>query len=59
MKSYREKLLWYTPLGVVDLYLPQAVREGVLVKLEIIETQNGMMVLASWYCSKLNPESQG
>lgn len=47
LKSRGEKLLRYPPLVAVDLSPPQAVREGVLVLLEIIETYNSMMVPAS------------
>lgn len=44
LKSRGEKLLRYPPLVAVDLSPPKAVREGVSVLLEIIETHNSMMV---------------
>ncbi|XP_044467263.1 conserved oligomeric Golgi complex subunit 6 [Mangifera indica] len=44
LKSRGEKLLRYPPLVAVDLSPPPAVREGVSVLLEIIETHNSMMV---------------
>ncbi|KAF4373468.1 hypothetical protein F8388_025162 [Cannabis sativa] len=47
LKSRGEKLLRYPPLVAVDLSPPQAVREGVSVLLEIIDTHNSMMVSAS------------
>ncbi|XP_060968898.1 conserved oligomeric Golgi complex subunit 6 [Cannabis sativa] len=47
LKSRGEKLLRYPPLVAVDLSPPQAVREGVSVLLEIIDTHNSMMVPAS------------
>lgn len=47
LKSRGEKLLRYPPLVSVDLSPPKAVREGVSVLLEIIETHNGMMVPAT------------
>ncbi|XP_022737867.1 conserved oligomeric Golgi complex subunit 6 [Durio zibethinus] len=47
LKSRGEKLLRYPPLVAVDLSPPPAVREGVSVLLEIIETYNSMMVPAS------------
>ncbi|XVE99967.1 hypothetical protein REPUB_Repub03eG0245500 [Reevesia pubescens] len=47
LKSRGEKLLRYPPLVAVDLSPPAAVREGVSVLLEIIETYNSMMVPAS------------
>ncbi|OMO89334.1 Component of oligomeric golgi complex [Corchorus capsularis] len=46
LKSRGEKLLRYPPLVAVDLSPPPAVREGVSVLLEIIETYNSMMVPA-------------
>lgn len=47
LKSRGEKLLRYPPLVAVDLSPPPAVRDGVSVLLEIIETHNSMMVPAS------------
>ncbi|KAI4314617.1 hypothetical protein L6164_027505 [Bauhinia variegata] len=47
LKGRGEKLLRYPPLVAVDLSPPPAVREGVSVLLEIIETYNSMMVSAS------------
>lgn len=47
LKSRGEKLLRYPPLVAVDLSPPTAVREGVSVLLEIIETYNSMMFSAS------------
>ncbi|KAF2308972.1 hypothetical protein GH714_026415 [Hevea brasiliensis] len=47
LKSRGEKLLRYPPLVAVDLSPPEAVREGVSVLLEIIETHDSMMVPAS------------
>ncbi|CAL5425638.1 unnamed protein product [Camellia sinensis] len=47
LKTRGEKLLRYPPLAAVDLSTPPAVREGVSVLLEIIETHDGMMVPAS------------
>ncbi|GLT91380.1 hypothetical protein SLE2022_092710 [Rubroshorea leprosula] len=47
LKSRGEKLLRYPPLVAVDLSPPLAVREGVSVLLEIIDTYNSMMVPAS------------
>lgn len=47
LKTRGEKLLRYPPLVAVDLSPPPAVREGVSVLLEIIETHNSMMVPAS------------
>lgn len=47
LKSRGEKILRYPPLASVDLSPPQALREGVSVLLEIIETHNSMMVPAS------------
>ncbi|KAK7820004.1 conserved oligomeric golgi complex subunit 6 [Quercus suber] len=47
LKSRGEKLLRYPPLVAVDLSPPPAVREGVSVLLEIIETHNSVMVPAS------------
>lgn len=44
LKSRGEKLLRYPPLVAVDLSPPPAVREGVSVLLEIIETYDSMMI---------------
>lgn len=44
LKSRGEKLLRYPPLVAVDLSPPQAVREGVTVLLEVIETYDSMMI---------------
>ena len=47
LKTRGEKLLRYPPLVAIDLSPPPAVREGVSVLLEIIETYDSMMVPAS------------
>ncbi|CAN1306266.1 Conserved oligomeric Golgi complex subunit 6 [Linum perenne] len=47
LKSRGEKLLRYPPLVATDLSPPQAVRDGVSVLLDIIETHNSTMVPAS------------
>ncbi|KAI3965180.1 hypothetical protein MKX01_027671 [Papaver californicum] len=47
LKTRGDKLLRYPPLVAVDLSPPLAVREGVSVLLEIIDTYNSMMVPAS------------
>lgn len=47
LKTRGDKLLRYPPLVAVDLSPPPAVREGVSLLLELIETYNGMMVPAS------------
>ncbi|XP_039027203.1 conserved oligomeric Golgi complex subunit 6-like isoform X2 [Hibiscus syriacus] len=47
LRSHGEKLLRYPPLVGVDLSPAPAVREGVSVLLEIIDTYNSMMVPAS------------
>ncbi|KAG0467181.1 hypothetical protein HPP92_018761 [Vanilla planifolia] len=47
LKSRGDKLLRYPPLVAVDLSPPPAVREGVSLLLELIDTYNGMMVPAS------------
>ncbi|GAA0158810.1 hypothetical protein LIER_15744 [Lithospermum erythrorhizon] len=47
LKTRGEKLLRYPPLVAVDLSSPPAVREGISLLLEIIETHNGMMFPAS------------
>ena len=44
LKARGEKLLRYPPLVSVDLSPPQALREGVSLLLEIIETYDSMMV---------------
>lgn len=44
LKSRGEKLLRYPPLVSVDLSPPPAVREGVSVLLEIMETYDSMMI---------------
>ncbi|KDP37812.1 hypothetical protein JCGZ_06714 [Jatropha curcas] len=47
LKGRGEKLLRYPPLVAVDLSPPEAVREGVSVLLEIINTHDSMMIPAS------------
>ncbi|KAL2938666.1 Conserved oligomeric Golgi complex subunit 6 [Bienertia sinuspersici] len=47
LKSRGEKLLRYPPLVAVDLSPPPAVREGVSVLLEIMETYDSMMIPSS------------
>ncbi|KAE9606951.1 hypothetical protein Lal_00025871 [Lupinus albus] len=47
LKGQGEKLLRYPPLVAVDLSPPPAVREGVSLLLEIIDTHNSMMFPAS------------
>ncbi|GMN60370.1 hypothetical protein TIFTF001_029456 [Ficus carica] len=47
LKVRGEKLLRYPPLVAVDLSPPPAVREGVSILLDIIETHNSMMIPAS------------
>ncbi|WCJ29012.1 Conserved oligomeric Golgi complex subunit 6 [Euphorbia peplus] len=47
LKTRGEKLLRYPPLVAVDLSPPEAVREGVSILLEIIDTHNSMMIPAS------------
>ncbi|KAJ8568171.1 hypothetical protein K7X08_020893 [Anisodus acutangulus] len=47
LKSRGEKLLRYPPLVAVDLSPPPALREGVSVLLEIIQTHDSMMFPAS------------
>lgn len=44
LKTRGEKLLRYPPLVAVDLSPPLAVREGVSVLLELVETHNSMML---------------
>ncbi|KAH6760850.1 oligomeric golgi complex subunit [Perilla frutescens var. frutescens] len=44
LKARGEKLLRYPPLVSVDLAPPQALREGISLLLEIIETYDSMMV---------------
>ncbi|KAL3651025.1 Golgi transport complex subunit 6 [Castilleja foliolosa] len=47
VKTRGEKLLRYPPLVAADLSPPSALREGVTVLLEIIETNDSMMVSVS------------
>ncbi|KAJ8468136.1 hypothetical protein OPV22_030688 [Ensete ventricosum] len=47
LKGRGEKLLRYPPLVAVDLSPPPAVREGVSLLLDLIDTYNSMMVPAS------------
>ncbi|ONK78592.1 uncharacterized protein A4U43_C02F20430 [Asparagus officinalis] len=47
LKTRGDKLLRYPPLVPVDLSPPSAVREGVSLLLELIDTYDGMMVPAS------------
>ncbi|KAM3322594.1 conserved oligomeric Golgi complex subunit 6 [Capsicum chacoense] len=47
LKSRGEKILRYPPLVAVDLSTPPALREGVSVLLEIIQTHDSMMIPAS------------
>ncbi|XP_055820896.1 conserved oligomeric Golgi complex subunit 6 [Solanum dulcamara] len=47
LKGRGDKLLRYPPLVAVDLSPPPALREGVSVLLEIIQTHDGMMFPAS------------
>ncbi|KAF8673816.1 hypothetical protein HU200_048573 [Digitaria exilis] len=47
LKSRGDKLLRYPPLVAVDLSPPPAVREGISLLLELIDTYNSMMVSAS------------
>ncbi|CAA2999327.1 conserved oligomeric Golgi complex subunit 6 [Olea europaea subsp. europaea] len=47
LKSRGEKLLRYPPFVAIDLSPPPAVREGVSLLLEIIETYDRMMIPAS------------
>lgn len=47
LKGRGEKLLRYPPLVAVDLSPPPAVREGVSLLLDLIDTDNSMMVPAS------------
>lgn len=44
LKIRGERLLRYPPLVAVDLSPPPAVREGVSVLLELVETYNSMML---------------
>ena len=55
LKTRGEKLLRYPPITAADLSPPPAVREGVSVLLEIIETHDGMMVPASGKKSDFDP----
>lgn len=47
LKTRGDKLLRYPPLVAVDLSPPPAVREGVSLLLELIDTYSSMMVPAS------------
>lgn len=47
LKTRGEKLLRYPPLVAVDLSPPPALKEGISVLLEIIETHDSMMVPSS------------
>ncbi|KAG9460053.1 hypothetical protein H6P81_004561 [Aristolochia fimbriata] len=55
LKTRGEKLLRYPPLVSVDLSPPPAVREGVSLLLEIIDTYNSMMVPASGKKAEFDP----
>lgn len=55
LKSRGEKLLRYPPLVSVDLSPPPAVREGVSVLFEIIETYDSMMVPPSGKKPEFDP----
>lgn len=44
LKTRGEKLLRYPPLVAVDLSPPPALRDGVSVLLELIDTYNSMMI---------------
>ncbi|XP_020581420.1 conserved oligomeric Golgi complex subunit 6 [Phalaenopsis equestris] len=55
LKTRGDKLLRYPPLVAVDLSPPLAVREGVSLLLELIETYNGMMVPASGKRPEFDP----
>ncbi|XP_068664002.1 conserved oligomeric Golgi complex subunit 6 [Aristolochia californica] len=55
LKIRGEKLLRYPPLVSVDLSPPPAVREGVSLLLEIIETYNSMMFSASGKKPEFDP----
>lgn len=58
LKSRGEKLLRYPPLVPADLSPPLALREGVSLLLEIIDTYNGMMVPASGNKPEFDPVIQ-
>lgn len=55
LKSRGEKLLRYPPLVAVDLSPPPAVREGISLLLELIDTYNSMMVPASGKSPNFDP----
>lgn len=55
LKARGDKLLRYPPLVAVDLSPPPAVREGISVLLEIIDTYNSMMVPASGKKPEFDP----
>jgi len=55
LKSRGEKLLRYPPLVAVDLSPPPAVREGVSVLHEIIDTYDSMMVPPSGKKPEFDP----
>ncbi|XP_010518954.1 PREDICTED: conserved oligomeric Golgi complex subunit 6 [Tarenaya hassleriana] len=55
LKTRGEKLLRYPPPIAVDLSPPPAVREGVSLTLEIIDTYNSMMVPASGKKTDFDP----
>ncbi|XP_072955670.1 conserved oligomeric Golgi complex subunit 6 [Typha angustifolia] len=55
LKTQGEKLLRYPPLVAVDLSPPSAVREGVSLLLELIDTYNSMMVPASGKKTDFDP----
>ncbi|KAL5537357.1 hypothetical protein UlMin_046120, partial [Ulmus minor] len=55
LRSRGEKLLRYPPLVAVDLSPPPAVREGVSILLEIIETHDSMMVSTSGKKTDFDP----
>lgn len=55
LRTRGEKLLRYPPLVAVDLSPPPAVREGVSLLLELIDTHNSMMVPASGRKLDFNP----
>lgn len=55
LKSRGEKLLRFPSFVAVDLSPPPAVREGVSVLLEIIDTYNSMMVPASGKKAAFDP----
>ncbi|KAJ0970970.1 hypothetical protein J5N97_018929 [Dioscorea zingiberensis] len=55
LKTRGDKLLRYPPLVAVDLSPPPAVREGVSLLLELIETYSSMMVPASGKKTDFDP----